>query len=393
VNWEGGILKGMNGLVALKNKYYQWRFWNYVYRNMIKHVEINNNEENDFIPYINKPGIAFSFDDSYRINDWIKYGKELFGYYDVKVTFNINAIHHFEGKREHTQNEIDMLLELQRNGHEIAHHSLTHKKATDYSNQFGIKKWLEDEIEALFQWMENQSHSLTGEKFKKPVTFVFPHFLYSSETLHELIPKYFKIARGYHYKDNLTPFNHEGFAPSICLDDYYSCNLTYVKKMIRIAKKAGENIIITCHSILPEDINWNDFGWGEESIKSGTWRTTPKTIQLIIEEAKRNGMEFYTTSELAGVATFIDDNFEKAVRNLITKPAKWISISELLKIKELDLCGRNITNLDGIQYFQNLEVINISNNNITDTRLLDKLPKLKRIINSEQTIKDEQNAC
>src|SRR5690606_3076374 len=56
------------------------------------------------------PGIAFSFDDSFRVHDWYKYGKDLFGYYDVKVTFNLNAFHHFEGQREHTQEEIDKLI-------------------------------------------------------------------------------------------------------------------------------------------------------------------------------------------------------------------------------------------------------------------------------------------
>ncbi|WP_245640340.1 polysaccharide deacetylase family protein [Neobacillus massiliamazoniensis] len=367
--------------VSIKKKYYEWRFWNNVYREMLKHIKIFGDKSNQQLtPYINKPGIALSFDDSYRIKDWTKYGKDIFGYYDVKVTFNINAIHHFEGKREHSQNEIDLLLDLQGHGHEIAHHSLTHKKATEYSNQFGINKWIEDEIISLFQWMGKQTHSKTGEGFKKPVTFAFPHFLYNSENIQKLIPKYFKIARGYHDKDNLTAFNHQGFAPSICLDGYYSCNLKYVEKMIKKAKEASKNLIITCHSILPKEVDWDDFGWGEESNKSGTWRTTPETIQFIIDVAKKFNMEFYTTAELAGIATFIDENFEMAVREQITNPkAKWIPISELIEITELDLSNRNIANLDGIQYFLNLESLNLANNQIKNFRLLEKLPKLSNL--------------
>ncbi|MBO0962945.1 DUF2334 domain-containing protein, partial [Neobacillus sp. MM2021_6] len=331
--------------------YYNWRYWRNLYKSMMLHSRLNNTKKDQSLPYINKPGIAFSFDDSYRIYDWYKYGKDLFGYYDVKVTFNINAIHHFEGNRKHTQNEIDKLLELQSNGHEIAHHGYKHRKATDYSNEFGINKWVEDEIVTLFNWMENQSHSITKEKFKKPVSFAFPHFVYNVDNIKELIPKYFKIVRGQMFKDNLTSFNHTGFAPSICLDAYYSFNLYYVKKMMKIAKKSGRNLIITCHSILPKEIDWDDFGWGEESIKSGTWRTTPTTIQAIIDVARKNDMEFYTTSEVAGIATFIDPNFEKYVRTLISNlSAEWIPISELILIKELDLSNKGISNLDGIQY-------------------------------------------
>ncbi|NHC19046.1 DUF2334 domain-containing protein [Bacillus sp. MM2020_4] len=360
--------------------YYNWRYWRNLYKSMMLHSRLNNTKKDQSLPYINKPGIAFSFDDSYRIYDWYKYGKDLFGYYDVKVTFNINAIHHFEGNRKHTQNEIDKLLELQSNGHEIAHHGYKHRKATDYSNEFGINKWVEDEIVTLFNWMENQSHSITKEKFKKPVSFAFPHFVYNVDNIKELIPKYFKIVRGQMFKDNLTSFNHTGFAPSICLDAYYSFNLYYVKKMMKIAKKSGRNLIITCHSILPKEIDWDDFGWGEESIKSGTWRTTPTTIQAIIDVARKNDMEFYTTSEVAGIATFIDPNFEKYVRTLISNlSAEWIPISELILIKELDLSNKGISNLDGIQYFINLERLNLNNNKISDFRLLVKLPKLKNL--------------
>jgi peptidoglycan/xylan/chitin deacetylase (PgdA/CDA1 family) len=367
---------------SLKKRLYEWKYWSNLNKNMKKHFRTLNTEGRiQILPYINKPGIVFSFDDSYRINDWYKYGKTLLGYYDVKATFNINAIHHFEGKREHTQNEIDMLIELQSNGHEIGHHGFKHRKSTDYFGEFGLNKWVEDEIVALFNWMENQSHSKTKERFRKPVSFAFPHFVYNDDNILALIPKYFKIVRGHLKGDNLTSFNHLGFAPSICLDGYYSYNLYYIKKILKLAKKTGSNLIITCHSILPEDINWDDFGWGEESKKSGTWRTTPEVIQNIINEARKIGLEFYTTTEIAGVATFMDPNFEKYVRKLISNPsAQWIPISELCLLKELNLSNSEITNLDGIQYFLNLETLNLYGNKITDFRLLEKLPKLRNLI-------------
>jgi peptidoglycan/xylan/chitin deacetylase (PgdA/CDA1 family) len=373
--------KLLRTLKFIRKEYYQRRYWSNLIRTMEDYINKNiNNNQNGLLPYVNKPGIAFSFDDSYRVNDWYKYGKDMFGYYDVKVTFNINAFHHFENQREHTQKEIDMLLELQANGHEIAHHGLKHRRATGYSSEVGLSKWAENEVISLFNWMDKQAHSITNERFKKSVSFAFPHFLYNDDNIMELVPQYYKIVRGHLDKDNLTSFNHIGFAPSICIDNYYSCNPSCVKKIMKLVKQTGKNLIITCHSILPEEVNWQDFGWGDESAKSGTWRTSPNTIQAIIDEARKMDLEFYTTSELAGVATFIDHNFEKCVRRIISNPSdQWISITELSFIKELDLSNQNISSLDGIQYFLNLETLNLSNNNITDLRLIEKLPMLKKI--------------
>lgn len=359
-----------NYINRMKKKYYQWRYWNTLYRNMVKQMGIyKENSLGTDIPYMNKPGIALSFDDSYRVHDWYKYGKDIFGYYDVKVTFNINGVHPLEGHREHTQEEIDKLLELQANGHELAHHGFRHKRANGDEHEV----WVEEEIEKLFTWMGKQSHSKTKENFRKPVTFAFPHFVYTDEYISKLVPKYFKIVRGHLYKDNVIPFNHTGLAPSICLDGYYSYSLYYLRKIIKLVKQSGKNIILTCHSILPEKYKEENDGWG-------TWRVPPELIQAIIDESKKNDIEFYTTAEIAGIASFIDRNLEKEIRKKISNNTdRLIKISELLEIKELDLSNKGISNLDGVQYFLNLEKLDISHNQISDFRILQKLPKLKYI--------------
>jgi peptidoglycan/xylan/chitin deacetylase (PgdA/CDA1 family) len=164
---------------SLKNRVYRWRYWNHLVVNMRDHIHnVSADKHNQMLPYINKPGIVFSFDDSYRINDWYKYGKDIFGYYDVKVTFNINAIHHFEGKREHTQKEIDMLIELQSNGHEIAHHGFKHRKATEYSIEFGIARWLEDEVVSLLNWGWITNHIQKQRKDLRSQSLLLFHTLF-----------------------------------------------------------------------------------------------------------------------------------------------------------------------------------------------------------------------
>ncbi len=331
-------------------------------------------------PYVNKSGVVLSFDDSFRVKHWSDYGKDMFGFYDVKVTFNINAFHHFEQERHHTQEEIDLLLELQSNGHEIVHHGYKHRNALLYSSTEGIARWVQDDIIPLFTWMEQQSHSITGERFKKPVSYAYPSSAKNEMTTSAIVPEYFKIARGHLSGDNLVSINVSGFAPSICIDRNYIFDIKNIKKAMRTAKEAGKVLILMCHSILPDDISWNDFGWGKESKASGEYRISPSIIQDIIIEAKKNDMEFYTLAEVSGVATFIDSKFEDYIRENICTPNGWILIKSLTQVKEMDLSNRGICNLDGIQYFLGLEKIDLRGNNIKDFRLLDKLPNLKKII-------------
>jgi peptidoglycan/xylan/chitin deacetylase (PgdA/CDA1 family) len=375
--------KLVNTIKKVKFRYspyrHDWYYGSIIFK-MEKNLEIFKLNSNKKTPFLSKPGISFSFDDSFRVKHWYKYGKELFGYYDVKATFNINAFHHFEGQRKHTQEEIDMLLDLQANGHEIAHHGYKHQNAKSYSAENGLSSWLEDEIKPLFTWMENQSHSKTKEKFKKPVTYAFPYSHYNEDNIKELVPRYFKIVRGHLTENNLIPFNFTGLAPSIRVDSNFLTDVKYIKRIMRLAKKTGNNLIFMCHSLIPEEINWKDFGWGDNSSAAGEWRISPKVIQEIIDEAKKLDLEFYTTAEIAGVATFIDKNLESCVREHISNHDDlWIPISKLSMIKELDLSGKNITNLDGIQYLINLEKLNLNNNNISDSRILKKLNKLKDV--------------
>ncbi|SOC38444.1 polysaccharide deacetylase family protein [Ureibacillus acetophenoni] len=358
-------------------------FKRYRLKRIIKHMRERsaqyNVQPNPTIPYINKPGIVLSFDDSYRVDHWTKYGKELFGYYDVRATFNINGVHLFEDNRNHTQEEIDALLDLQRNGHEIVHQGFLHINSVEHSEKHGIDNWVNTEIIPLIEWMEKQCHSKTGEKFKIPVSFAFPYSYYNDDLISAIVPKYFKNARGNIQGNNLTPFNHTGFIPSIGIDRNSGIAMEHIKEVISIAKQNGLNIVFMCHSILPDELEWSDVGWGKESEQAGEYRISPDMLKEIIHEARKMDMEFYTLAELSGVATFIDREFEKYIRELLSCDDRWIMIKDLISIKELDLRNKNIKNLDGIQYFLNLEKIDLKNTKIKDFRLLKKLPHLKNI--------------
>ncbi len=350
--------------------------------------EVYNDEEVK-IPYINKPGLALTFDDGFRIDHWYKYGlgkendRNLFGYYDVKATFNINAFHEYEN-RLFNQEEIDHMLELQHNGHEIANHGYKHKNAIEYTKKYGQARWIEDEVLALNHWMNKQEHSITKEKFKQPVSFIYPYSLYSDNLTNAIVPNYFKICRGDKFQPDLlelSSFECEGVVPALCIDYINLPHIMFIKSALKLAKKTGRNLIIMCHSILPKEKVWSEYNWGEESTQAGKYRISPKNLSYVIKQAKKMDLEFYRLSEIAGVATFIDSNFESEVRRILNlnPKDKWVPINKLINIKELDLAGKNISNIGGIQYFLKLQELNLANNNVSDIRLLSKLKALKKV--------------
>lgn len=347
---------------------------------------ISNNEKVQ-IPYINKPGIALTFDDGFRIDHWYDYGlgkisnKNIFGYYDAKATFNINAFHEYEN-RFHNQEEIDHMLELQHYGHEIANHSYKHVNALSYIKEYGQDAWVENEVLALNNWMNEQEHSITKEKFKEPVSFVYPNSLYNDNTTKALVPKHFKVCRGVMFKEDLrglVSFESQGLIPSICIDFINLPDTRVIKLALKLAKKTGKNLVIMCHSILPKEKAWSDYNWGEESAESEKYRISPKSLCYVINQAKKLDLEFYTLSEIGGVATFIDKNLESELRKILdlSPEEKWILIKNLVNMKTLNLSNKNISNLGGIEYFLGLEELNLSNNNLTDIRILYKLKNLK----------------
>lgn len=363
-------------------------------KKMCKYVESNSevsykSGNEDKVKFISKPGIALTFDDGFRVTHWYKYGlgkekgfDDIFGYFDVKSTFNINALHAFENRRELNQNEIDMLLEIQANGHEIAHHGYAHENADKYTKDFGVKKWIDDDILPLMQWMEKQKHSISKHRFKVPISFAYPGSKYNYYTNKALGDNDFKIYRAHLSDSNLAEFGHEGFCPSICIDINYFSSISNIKYLMKFAKRKNRNLVLMCHSILPEEVDWNSFGWGKESELDGKYRISPESLKYIIKEARKLDLEFYTLSEIAGIATFTDENFEKRIREIIRLPKeknKWIHIIDLMSIKELDLSNAQINNLSGIEYFVNLEELNLKGNEITDTRILSKLEKLKEV--------------
>ncbi|QLY40800.1 hypothetical protein HF295_08010 [Hujiaoplasma nucleasis] len=79
------------------------------------------------------------------------------------------------------------------------------------------------------------------------------------------------------------------------------------------------------------------------------------------------------------VIEFEDPNLEIALRELLNKSEGDIDARDARSITTLDLLGRNISNLNGLEYFTNLEVLILEDNFVSDLRPLRDLKKLESL--------------
>ncbi len=85
---------------------------------------------------------------------------------------------------------------------------------------------------------------------------------------------------------------------------------------------------------------------------------------------------------------FNDANLETAIRNQLGIYDRPIYISDLESITDLDLDNCNISDLTGLEYFNNLRFLNLSNNQITDLSSLTYFTDLTGLNASNNTIAD-----
>jgi spore coat protein CotH/Leucine-rich repeat (LRR) protein len=77
------------------------------------------------------------------------------------------------------------------------------------------------------------------------------------------------------------------------------------------------------------------------------------------------------------IIEFTDSQFETAIRDILDKPDEDLYSSDVRDITVLELPGKNIESLDGIQYFSSLEKLDLEDNFIKDVTPLSDLTSLK----------------
>lgn len=87
----------------------------------------------------------------------------------------------------------------------------------------------------------------------------------------------------------------------------------------------------------------------------------------------------YFSNQIQREVIFSDPGVEEAVRSAIGKPEGTIYQHQLSTIVEMDLSGRNIETLEGIEGLRNLRVLNLSNNRVQNLSHITSLVKLQRL--------------
>ncbi|GIP34479.1 leucine-rich repeat domain-containing protein [Paenibacillus sp. J2TS4] len=119
-----------------------------------------------------------------------------------------------------------------------------------------------------------------------------------------------------------------------------------------------ENLIVDSTTTAPEEIV------SEQSVTANVYQTIYQTIH------------------------FPDRNLELAVRDKLNKQDGDILVDEALSIEELEIYNGYISNLEGIQYLENLSVLKLNYNHIEDITLLSSLKSLTRLELKDNNIHD-----
>lgn len=222
-------------------------------------------------PY--RAGVILSFDDAY-VNEWFATDQKL-KKYSWKGTFcvcKINRLRHAQIKK---------LLELQKEGHEIAGHTLNHINAADFLRVHTMREYMRQEIDPMMSLM-----NFYGLKVS---SFAYP---YGGRTqkLDTALLKRFKIVRGRAFCEEDAAkqgcyFNESNLVFSFSIDDTHNhFNIPHLLKLLDYAKKNDKILILNSHKTV-------------ENV-TGDYQTKDSTLEYICQYIKRNHMRFYTLSDL-----------------------------------------------------------------------------------------------
>ena len=218
-------------------------------------------------------GVVLSFDDAY-VNEWFATNQEL-KKYSWKGTFFVSKINTLK------QHQIQKLLELQKEGHEIAGHGLNHYNAADFIRVHTISEYMRQEINPMLDLMNFYGLKVTS--------FAYP---YGGRTkkLDAALLKKFKIIRGRAFCEEVANkqgcyYNNSNLVFSFSIDDTHNhFNLPHLLELLDYAKKNNKILILNSHKTVKK--------------VTGDYQSKNETLAFICQYVKRNNMQFYTLSDL-----------------------------------------------------------------------------------------------
>lgn len=222
-------------------------------------------------PY--KAGVILSFDDAY-VDEWAE-ADDALRKYGWKATFNVCRIDSI-GKPE-----IKKLLQMQKEGHEIAGHGYHHYNAVKFVQQNGIEAYMQQEIEPMIASMKKKSFKVTS--------FAYPYGE-RSEELDRALSSKFKIIRGRAFGGEAPEkqdsyFNNSKIVFAFDIDNsHVHFSIPYLLELLDYAKKNNKILILCSH----------------KPVKNVTenYQTKIETLEFVCKYMKLNGLKYYTLSDL-----------------------------------------------------------------------------------------------
>jgi hypothetical protein len=185
-------------------------------------------------------GIIFTFDDQY-VDEWYNF-REQFQKYNVKATFFISRPQLLNPE------QIDKLLQLYDDGHEIGCHGLNHRNSLDFKDS--VSSYYHSEVKPA-------EEILNGLGFEV-YSFAYP-FGTSTDLIDKDLNSYIPYLRKatYNMKDTTIDVYDEIFANSIShnlvnsmgIDQNYRISLQNLETGIKRAIKNNEVLVLHAHQI------------------------------------------------------------------------------------------------------------------------------------------------
>jgi peptidoglycan-N-acetylglucosamine deacetylase len=232
-------------------------------------------------------GIAISFDDHF-IKEWYEL-RPLFQKYNAKATFFITCDDSLNAE------EVAMLKQLEKEGHEIGFHGTVHAKSTELMAAGGPKGYIETELEPGMRHM-------TAAGFR-PTSYAHPGGNHNDRVDSVLLTKGFTILRDVaisRRKYNgfqlyalpakwmnwiFYPFEGEKKVDALMIDTD-EVSEEEITEAIGKAKETGTALMVFGHEPL----------YGPP--QSGEYGFNVSFLAAILREADKQGLKFYTMSEL-----------------------------------------------------------------------------------------------
>ena len=239
---------------------------------------------------IHQGGIALSFDDRF-VKEWTQL-RPLLKQYNAKVTFYITQPDSLSDE------EVKILHELRKDGHEIGCHGAMHVRSIPYIWEHSLDEYMENEIFHCLKVMKKQGFS--------PITFAHPGGSQMWYSDRELL-KYFTLLRdvsmknrnifGYQHTRKVEDmdeiyYEHDNIQKvnALLIDVGTNLSMKDMKKGLKKANQEGSVMMIFGHKPLNGNIQKvNEYGFDVHFL-----------AQILAESAKLK-LKFYRMDELISV--------------------------------------------------------------------------------------------